>query len=210
MTSPPTSEILKCCLCGRELTAERRLPHNGGDYCLECAGTALKEAEFRRQGFSRSPGLAAFLSLIPGLGQMYNRQLTKGVILLIVFFALCDGSGQHQGYGLFIPVLILWNMFDAYWMARRINEGGAPLPLPLENHRLEMELRWESATTPAWGVLLIVLGILFLLNNFGVTWLTYELLWPAALLVIGLWLLYTFAVSSKPKTNEQESDHGEN
>jgi hypothetical protein len=210
MTSPPIPEMLKCCLCGRELAAERRLQHDGGDYCLECAGAAVKQEQIRRQGFRRSPGLAAFLSLLPGLGQMYSGQLTKGVILLIAFFALSGITSQQHEFGLFIPVLILWNMFDAYWMARRINEGEGLTELLPEDRLPEIEVRWESAATPAWGGLLIVLGILLLLNNFGVTALTYKLIWPIAILLMGIWLLYTFAVSRKSPANNQESDHGEN
>jgi len=210
MTSSPTPEILKCCLCGRELAAERRLQHDGGNYCLECAGAAIKEEEIRRRGFRRSPGLAAFLSLIPGLGQMYNGQLTKGLILLIVFFVLSGITSREEVFGLFIPVLIFWNMFDAYWMARRINEGKCLDELLPGNRLPEIEVRWESATTPTWGVLLIILGVLFLLNNFGVSWLTYDLLWPIAILLVGIWLLYTFAVSSKSPTDIQECAHGEN
>ena len=46
-------------------------------------------------------------------------------------------------------------------------------------------------------MLLIVLGVLFLLNNFGATWLTWDRVWPMAILALGIWLLISFALSRR-------------
>jgi TM2 domain-containing membrane protein YozV len=70
----------------------------------------------------RSPILAAVLSLIvAGLGQIYNGQVTKGVIFIIV--QLINGALTAVLIGwLLLPHVGLWSMIDAYMMAKRNNE----------------------------------------------------------------------------------------
>lgn len=70
----------------------------------------------------RSPILAAVLSLIvAGLGQIYNGQVTKGVIFIIV--QLINGVLTAVLIGwLLLPLVGLWSMIDAYMMAKRNNE----------------------------------------------------------------------------------------
>jgi hypothetical protein len=43
----------------------------------------------------------------------------------------------------------------------------------------------------AWGIILIVIGLIFILDNFGVdVWDSLARLWPLALIVWGAWKLY--------------------
>jgi membrane protein DedA with SNARE-associated domain len=43
----------------------------------------------------------------------------------------------------------------------------------------------------AWGIILIVIGFIFILDNFGVdVWDSLARLWPLALIVWGAWKLY--------------------
>lgn len=69
----------------------------------------------------KDPGLAAVLSFFwAGLGQIYNGQLAKGLILVVV---------QAINFALlfvligfcFYPVVWVWGMYDAYTTAERIN-----------------------------------------------------------------------------------------
>lgn len=73
----------------------------------------------------KSPGLAAVLSLVvPGVGQIYNGHLVKG--LLLVFLALPIAwlsLGILIGFVL-VPVLYIWATIDAYRTAERINADG--------------------------------------------------------------------------------------
>lgn len=78
----------------------------------------------------KSPILAGILSLfIPGLGQIYNGQVGKGflcivlaVILFILIFLLI---------GLFLyPIWIILCAYDAYKTAQIINEGDEPPFIP--------------------------------------------------------------------------------
>jgi hypothetical protein len=71
----------------------------------------------------RNPSLAAALSLIPGLGQVYNGMLIRGIVLFIATFL-----------GLFIfiiPGICIWIycIYDAYKTSGKINSGEIPFDL---------------------------------------------------------------------------------
>jgi len=68
----------------------------------------------------RSPSLAAALSVIPGLGQVYNGSLVRGILLFILTLF---------GLLLFVlPGVCIWIycIYDAYHTAGRINRGEIP------------------------------------------------------------------------------------
>jgi TM2 domain-containing membrane protein YozV len=70
----------------------------------------------------RSPILAAILSLIvAGLGQIYNGQVTKGVIFIVI--QLINGALTVVFIGWFLlPLVGLWSVIDAYMTAKHNNE----------------------------------------------------------------------------------------
>ena len=70
----------------------------------------------------RSPILAAVLSLIvAGLGQIYNGQIGKGVIFIIL--QLINGALTTVLIGwILLPIVGLWAVIDAYLIAKRNNE----------------------------------------------------------------------------------------
>jgi TM2 domain-containing membrane protein YozV len=70
----------------------------------------------------RNPILAAILSLIvAGLGQIYNGQVTKGVIFIIV--QLINGALTALLIGwLLLPLVGARAMIDAYLTAKHNNE----------------------------------------------------------------------------------------
>jgi TM2 domain-containing membrane protein YozV len=70
----------------------------------------------------RNPILAAILSLIvAGLGQIYNGQIGKGVIFIII--QLINGALTTIFVGwILLPIVGLWAMIDAYMTAKRNNE----------------------------------------------------------------------------------------
>jgi len=69
----------------------------------------------------KSAGLAAVLSfLIPGLGQIYNGQIVKGLILVVL--QAINVALMHVLVGFVIyPIVLVYAVFDAYWSAERIN-----------------------------------------------------------------------------------------
>ena len=70
----------------------------------------------------RSPLIAAILSLIvAGLGQIYNGQIGKGAIFILI--QLINGVLTAVLIGwLLLPLVGLWAMIDAYMTAKRNNE----------------------------------------------------------------------------------------
>lgn len=128
----------------------------------------------------KTPILALFLSLFPGMGQVYNGQLAKAFFF---FFALAGTitviarTNEPLPFAFFIPFLIFWNLIDAYRSAVVINaRGGEPV---------EEEIRVPES--PAWGASLVALGVLLLLSNLN--WISFATLarfWPVLLIGAGV------------------------
>jgi TM2 domain-containing membrane protein YozV len=82
---------------------------------------ALREAEVSRREGRKNPAIAAGLSLLfNGLGQAYNGQFIRGVLVLL---------GSLLGLFLMIVpgvAIWLWGGYDAWATARRMNEGSIP------------------------------------------------------------------------------------
>lgn len=69
----------------------------------------------------KSPGLAAVLSfLICGLGQIYNGQILKGFVFLVIYLISWLMMLVLIGY-ITTPILWIWGTVDAYRKAEQIN-----------------------------------------------------------------------------------------
>ena len=82
----------------------------------------LREVVENEEKSMRNPILAAILSLIvAGLGQIYNGQVTKGVIFIVI--QLINGALTAVLIGWFLlPLVGLWAVIDAYLTAKHNNE----------------------------------------------------------------------------------------
>ncbi|WP_292518625.1 hypothetical protein [Methanoculleus sp.] len=84
-------------------------------------GDAMAAAEVSRREGRKNPAIAAGLSLLfNGLGQAYNGQFVRGVLVLL-------GSL----FGLFLMIvpgvaIWVWGVYDAYRTAKGMNEGLVP------------------------------------------------------------------------------------
>ena len=69
----------------------------------------------------KNPGLAAVLSaLINGLGQMYNGQIGKG--LIIIGIQIVNALLTIVFIGFITGLLVyIWSIYDAYTVAKQIN-----------------------------------------------------------------------------------------
>ncbi len=132
----------------------------------------------------KSPGLAFFLSfLFPGIGQVYNGQPAKALVFLAAFVATMYSliTWGPMPWVFFLPFVILYNLVDAWRTAALINARGLGADLSTE----------DVAESPAWGASLMVLGLLFLLQNFH--WIDLARLgrfWPVLLIAAGAVILY--------------------
>jgi TM2 domain-containing membrane protein YozV len=79
---------------------------------------------------SPNPAVAAALGIIPGVGAMYNGQFLKGLIHVFIFAVLVSTTGHRHIFGLFIPAWILYQVFEAYHVAKARRDG-QPVPDPL-------------------------------------------------------------------------------
>jgi TM2 domain-containing membrane protein YozV len=77
-----------------------------------------------------NPVLAAILGLIPGVGAMYNGQLIKGLIHVLIFAVLVSAAHVYGIFGLFIAGWVCYQVFEAYHTAKARRDGD-PLPDPL-------------------------------------------------------------------------------
>lgn len=71
----------------------------------------------------KSPGLAAVLSFfLPGLGQIYNGQIAKGLFFVVLAAVFGWLTVVVIGFLLY-PILWVYGIYDAYKTAERINAG---------------------------------------------------------------------------------------
>ena len=69
----------------------------------------------------KSPGLATVLSFFfCGLGQIYNGQILKGLVLVIAYFVSWLMMYIIIGF-ITTPILWIWGIVDAYRKAQKIN-----------------------------------------------------------------------------------------
>jgi TM2 domain-containing membrane protein YozV len=75
----------------------------------------------------KNPGVAAVLSfLIPGLGQIYNGQILKGLVVVVI--QAINVAFTHVLIGfVFYPIVLVYAVIDAYGTAERINAYGGRL-----------------------------------------------------------------------------------
>lgn len=148
----------------------------------------------------KSPGLAAFLSLFPGLGQVYNGQIARAFVFFFAFVGsiYLTASGHEFPFAFLIPFVYLFNMIDAWKGASAINArflGGKSEP--------EEDAGIES---PLWGASLALFGLLILFNNLG--WLDLDRLarwWPLLLIAVGGYFVYASVQRKKVEETGDEA-----
>jgi TM2 domain-containing membrane protein YozV len=75
--------------------------------------------------FYKNPTTATILSFfIMGLGQIYNGQIGKGIIFIIVYVISIMLMFVIIGF-ITTPILWIWGMVDANKSAKKVNEGMA-------------------------------------------------------------------------------------
>ena len=194
-----------CSACKKALCGECSHQIKGKYYCQDCLvqgaewASAVKELRIPAD----SPKRAAVCSLIPGMGAVYNSEYMKALTYFAVFAALVImGDRIHGVFGFAAFAFIVFTMFDSY----RTAEAKA-------RARLEGWAAPEAAgdRTPfAWGVFLVCLGVLFLLQNI-IPYYFLNRLWPLVFILLGGYLVWrsvqdrtTSAAQPSPFTNENK------
>jgi hypothetical protein len=189
-----------CRNCGKALCAVCVRPVHDVFYCEDCLATVLghpapvpaapQTAAFAAAttvpaahvASAGSPGIAFVLGFFPGLGAVYNGEYNKALIQIVAFAAMIVGLSSDIGEGptvalsLLLAGFIFYMAFDAMRTAQSKQRGETPAD-PLES--------W-SKNRPVGPIILIVLGAIFLLNNFD--WFPFYRLirfWPLILIAVG-------------------------
>ena len=144
---PDVAASAYCRTCGKALCSSCTRDVRGVVYCEECLAARMEGAPSvgpvppgqtipppglpPQAPGTGSPGLAAILGFIPGVGAMYNGQFMKGFLHLVVFATLIWLTDNATGlFGMGVAAWLFYMVFDAYQTAKAIKYG-LPLPDPL-------------------------------------------------------------------------------
>ena len=136
---------------------------------------------------SGAPVVAFLLGFVPGLGAVYNGEYNKAIIHIVVFGAFILGVSSDLGDSLH-SLMIFAVVISPFYMAidamrsAKAKATGQPLADPIEN--------W-SGQRPLGPMILIGIGLLFLLGNFGVFdyFRVRQIFVPLLLIGIGFFML---------------------
>ncbi len=173
-TTNPTSNdperVGFCQDCGKPLTRDTARPVGSGVFCEPCLEARLgtvpppyggaatppppptggyREPFPPMGGNSPSPGLAAVLGIIPGVGAMYNGQFAKGIVHIAIYAVLQSLAGGNNFFGFLAASWVIYQMFEAYHTAKARREG-LPLPDPfgLNNIGAQVGAHFRGTTAP--------------------------------------------------------------
>ncbi|HYL68653.1 MAG TPA: DUF5668 domain-containing protein [Candidatus Limnocylindria bacterium] len=189
-----------CRNCGKAMCADCTRNVHGALYCEDCLAARVSTNPAQAQTavpveHDANPRLAAVLGFIPGLGAVYNGEYLKALIHVLIFGGLIAihnnemNSGDMHGLSMaFIHILLACFYFympiDAYRVAKA-RRTGQPVPAgPLA----ETAVR---SGKPIGAFVLIFLGVMFLLANFGLLsedW--FGKAWPIGLIALGAWMVW--------------------
>ncbi len=198
-THPEVDSEVYCGHCGRALCRECRRDVRGMVYCETCLASRLQSPGLGPMiglGAAASPGVALALGFIPGVGAIYNGQVVKAMIQVLLFgslIALSDrvGSPMDTIFGLGAAAFYFYMVIDSYQTARRKLLGQ-----PTEEWFGLGDLKMNA---PIGAALLIGLGALFLLDNLGIPVFRHiSRYWPVLLILVGVVLLQRQLGGGKP------------
>jgi hypothetical protein len=159
----------------------------------------------------KSPGLAGVLSMFPGLGHVYLGLYQRafafaGVFCLLIFFnshgRMSPLSGPATAFVWFFAII------DAVRQAKAINAGYVATGGFAPSESTVLPRVRESMAGLTWGVILVGLGTLWLLDRYvdlDAFWAAVEdWLVPVAFILLGVVLIVTY-VTKKRRHNASET-----
>jgi hypothetical protein len=154
----------------------------------------------------KSPALAGFLSMFPGLGHLYLGLYPRafavgGAFILGIMMTSHGGPGEF--FGPLIAFVWFFAIIDAVRQAKAINRG----ELAEAGFAGEHQLRKAAAGTGGltWGVILVGLGALLLIDRYwDIDW-SFMSEWggPAAFILLGLVLIVSHVRKRRAENEAQ-------
>jgi len=181
-----------CRNCGKPLCPECTREVRGAMYCEDCLAGILAAPQAAAGPVNivardSRPGTALALGFIPGLGAVYNAEYVKALVHLLIFGGLIAMESAdipdslHTLFGFMIAAFYFYMPIEAYWTAKARVEGTGNVKLLIS----------EQNQKPVGALVLIGIGVMLLLANFGLLesdW--FSKAWPAALIILGIYFLY--------------------
>lgn len=209
-----------CIRCGKPLCAQCVRQVQSSIYCESClseslggsgaapggAGTAAAAGVTNnpvprvQSAGGASPEAAFLLGLIPGVGAIYNAEYIKAALHLLIFGTLVSIADASHGsadalWGLLAFGFYVYMPFEAFYTAkkRKLAREGINLITPFDS------FTEQFGDLELWGgVALVVLGGILLLNTFDILPLErVARLWPALLILVGLFFIRRFTTGKK-------------
>ncbi len=184
-----------CNNCGKPLCDECVRSVKGVIYCEDCLNLAISSQKKLKsiEDSSPNPGIALLLSFFPGLGAVYNGEYMKAIFQFLIFWSLILLSGWSGVFifGVGAALYYFYTIFDAYKSANEIRlKGGIR----------EKESKYAGIYR---GIFLMAIGVLFLLNNFGLLSFRFmKVYWPILLILLGGYLIYFDYFKKKDRKEE--------
>lgn len=189
-----------CTQCGKPLCAQCVRQVQSSVYCEICLAESLagrKPATSAQSIGGGSPEAAFILGLIPSVGAIYNAEYFKALMHMVIFGSLITLADNARPFdGIFVMLAFgfyVYMPFEAYYTAkkRKLLRDGVNLETPFD--RLNEQLVGFKDKELWGGIALVVIGGLFLLDNFDIVTLNQiSRLWPAALIAVGIVMIRRF------------------
>jgi len=157
----------------------------------------------------KSPGLAGVLSAIfPGLGQLYLGLYQRafkvaGAFVLCIWLVSGHFMGGHMAplFGLGIAFIWFFGIIDAVRQAKAINSGYVHTGGLAPSERTIVPRARESMAGLTWGVILVGIGALWLLDKYADLdrfWAAVEdWLAPASFILLGIILITSYVIRKR-------------
>jgi hypothetical protein len=133
--------------------------------------------------------VAGILSLLPGMGNIYNGLYIRGITFFLVVSGLMSLADRDEEFVFGIIFVWFFNIVDAVRQASLINYGYAQ-----DLGLIDMPARPKAGQGGLFlGVMLIFIGVFALLDrvfDIDLRWLIDA--WPALLILIGGWLVWAW------------------
>ncbi|MGA3167065.1 MAG: B-box zinc finger protein [Terriglobia bacterium] len=196
---PLNDAFVYCGQCGRSVCNDCKREVGGMVYCENCLATRLHTPlSPLGSGTGPSPGVALALGFIPGVGAIYNGQVLKGMLQVLIFGSLIALGDRVHGpldtiFGLGAAAFYFYMVIDSYQTAKAKCSGqSVPEWFGLGDMKMN---------APIGAALLIGLGAMFLLDNLGVpVFNQIGKFWPVLLIVVGFLLLQRRFGGHRPET----------
>jgi TM2 domain-containing membrane protein YozV len=188
-----TPNVAFCIHCGQALCTACVRNVQGSVYCEKCLGEIVQGKPAKPEIVAgTNPGAAFALGLIPAVGAIYNGEFVKAAIHILIFGTLVSLADATDAalFGLAAAAFYFYMPFEAYYTAKKRMLGAQGVVLETPIDRLQQQFGSMKDRELWGGVALIVIGGLYLLGNLDVFDLHRIVrLWPAALVVLGVYLL---------------------